>query len=375
VPEQSGSIWQSSEQPSKGIVFPSSQPSVPSFLPSPHSPWASTCSGYRCTCTRVRGGKRQSIHRQLMVFPSSQASEPPTTPSPHMAETDGTSNELASTPISAINPPSTTTVCPPVSSVVLLASSGKVTAPPIPPAAPGPASGSATPCPPVPLDVGGRVAPPAPPGPLASTTGPSPPTPFDVVAVVVPPDPPSPPESTPGDMQTQAAKFPADVQVWDPFWPVGQGQPMVMSGTHLAPSPPPPQPPRRTKQRNETGTQGLNVMLNIVAPFGLWRNLQPSSVAPFNRQAGLQTLPLRSTAQPHEGPPSPYEVPYSGMGEDLRLICRAVDLYRMNFGPGGVFQGNMVPSAERRRHRLADRRRWRRLAKLASRCSSRRNRG
>jgi len=30
-----GSIWQSSEQPSKGTVFPSSQLSAPSFLPSP----------------------------------------------------------------------------------------------------------------------------------------------------------------------------------------------------------------------------------------------------------------------------------------------------------------------------------------------------
>src|SRR5512147_1280395 len=35
APVQSGSLWQSCEQPSNGMVLPSSQPSAPSFLPSP----------------------------------------------------------------------------------------------------------------------------------------------------------------------------------------------------------------------------------------------------------------------------------------------------------------------------------------------------
>ena len=36
VPVQVGSAWQVAEQPSKGVVLPSSQPSAPSFLLSPH---------------------------------------------------------------------------------------------------------------------------------------------------------------------------------------------------------------------------------------------------------------------------------------------------------------------------------------------------
>jgi hypothetical protein len=36
---QFGSAWQVGEQPSFGIVLPSSQPSVPSTFPSPHTVW------------------------------------------------------------------------------------------------------------------------------------------------------------------------------------------------------------------------------------------------------------------------------------------------------------------------------------------------
>jgi hypothetical protein len=37
LPEQSGSIWQSEEQPSNGMALPSSQVSAPSTFPSPHT--------------------------------------------------------------------------------------------------------------------------------------------------------------------------------------------------------------------------------------------------------------------------------------------------------------------------------------------------
>jgi hypothetical protein len=176
------------------------------------------------------------------------------------------------------------------------------------------ASEDTTTCPPVPLDETGSEVPPAPPRsrPPESTaaafedTATCPPVPLDEGETVVPPVPPRPPASIPVTAHTHSPNVPAEVQVWDPSWPVGHGHPTVSPGTHLAPSLPPPQPPRSAKQRKDAGTKNLVVMPMMVAPFGLWRNLRTPmcTLRPTNFDSGhpFDRGQLFSSNGSHQGP-------------------------------------------------------------------------
>src|ERR1019366_950089 len=76
-----GSIWHSSEQPSKGRVLPSSQPSPPSILPSPQM----VCLQTLGAPLHPKPGSTLQVAEQpspLAVLPSSHCSLPVIMPSP-----------------------------------------------------------------------------------------------------------------------------------------------------------------------------------------------------------------------------------------------------------------------------------------------------
>jgi hypothetical protein len=86
APLQSGSIWQSSEQPSKGMVLPSSQLSAPSTMPSPQMVGVQTLGLplHLWPISTLHVGEQPS---PATVFPSSHCSGKATMPSPQRAAT------------------------------------------------------------------------------------------------------------------------------------------------------------------------------------------------------------------------------------------------------------------------------------------------